>query len=110
MINGRQWKEELVRKVRPDDDVVDVVETPPPVTLFMRMTGLHIKRFYCDFFRTAVLFRPASYGKLLLVFDQESSLGQKLANILERQFRQLFPDRKLEILYEPLPMTTMKRC
>jgi hypothetical protein len=87
MINGRQWKEELVRKVRPDppsDDVVDVVETPPPVTLFMRMTGLHIKRFYCDFFRTAVLFRPASYGKLLLVFDQESSLDQKLANILER--------------------------
>ncbi|CAB4017046.1 Hypothetical predicted protein [Paramuricea clavata] len=81
---------------------INIVETP--VTLFMRMTGLHIKRFYCDFLRTAVLFWPASYGKLVLVFDQESSLDHKLANILERQFHQFFPDRKLEILYELLPM------
>ncbi len=88
------------RKVLPSD-VVDVVEAP--VTLFMRMTGLHIKRFYCDFFRTSVLFWPASYGKLVLVFDEESSLDHKLAKILERQFKQFFPDRKLEILYEALP-------
>ena len=67
--------------VRPTINVVEA-----PVTLFMRMTGLHIKRFYCDFLRTAVLFWPASYGKLVLVFDQESSLDHKLANILERQF------------------------
>jgi hypothetical protein len=73
------------------------------VTLFMRMTGLHIKRFYCDFLRTAVLFWPASYGKLVLVFDQESFLDHELAKIIERQFDQFFPDRKLEILYEPLP-------
>ena len=90
-----------IDSVRP---TIYVVEAPPPVTLFMRMTGLHIKRFYCDFLRTAVLFWPASYGKLVLVFDQESSLDHKLANILERQFHQFFPDRKLEILYEPLPM------
>jgi hypothetical protein len=44
-----------------------------PVTLFMRMTGLHIKRFYCDFLRTAVLFWPALYGKLVLVLDSEPS-------------------------------------
>ena len=85
--------------VRPTINVVEA-----PVTLFMRMTGMHIKRFYCDFLRTAVLFWPASYGKLVLVFDQESSLDHKLANILERQFHQFFPDRKLEILYETLPM------
>jgi hypothetical protein len=109
-----QWKEQRFREVRrngPSDDVVNsvrstinVIEAPPPVTLFMRMTGMHVKRFYCDFLRTAVLFWPASYGKLVLVFDQESSLDHKLANILERQFHQFFPDRKLEILYEPLPM------
>ncbi|CAB4042836.1 Hypothetical predicted protein [Paramuricea clavata] len=81
---------------------INIVEAP--VTLFMRMTGLHIKRFYCDFLRTAVLFWPASYGKIVVVFDQESSLDHKLANILERQFHQFFPDRKLEILYEPLPV------
>jgi hypothetical protein len=83
------------------------VEAPPPVTLFMRMTAwmlFTVKRFYCDFLRTAVLFWPASYGKLVLVFNQESSLDHELANILERQFHQFFPDRKLEILYEPLPM------
>ena len=112
VIHG-QWKEQRFREVRrngPSDDVVNsvrstinVTEAPPPVTLFMRMTGMHIKRFYCDFLRTAVLFWPASYGKLVLVFDQESSLDHKLANILERQFHQFFPDRKLEILYEPLP-------
>ena len=73
------------------------------VTVFMRMTGLHIRRFYCDFLRTSVLFWPASYGKLVLVFDQESALDQKLAKILARQFDQFFPDRKLEILYEALP-------
>jgi hypothetical protein len=75
-----------------------------PVTLFMRMTGLHIKRFYCDFLRTAVLFWPALYGKLVLVFDQESLLDHKLVKIIQRHFDQFLPDRKLEILYEPLPI------
>ncbi|CAB4039612.1 Hypothetical predicted protein, partial [Paramuricea clavata] len=108
-----QRNEQRFRKVRhdgPSDDVVnsarptiDTVQEPPSVTLFMRTTGLHIKQFYCDFLRTTVLFWPASYGKLVVVFDQESSLDHKIGNILERQFHQFFPYRKLEILYEPLP-------
>ncbi|CAB3996240.1 Hypothetical predicted protein [Paramuricea clavata] len=99
MVHQRFNTSTKVRRHRLTDGVVEA-----PVTLFMRMTGLHIKRFYCDFLRTAVLFWPASYGKLVLVFDQESSLDHKLAKILERQFDQFFPYRKLEILYEPLPM------
>jgi hypothetical protein len=99
MVHQRFNTSTKVRRHRLTDDVVEA-----PVTLFMRMTGLHIKRFYCDFLRTAVLFWPASYGKLVLVFDQESFLDHKLAKILERQFDQFFPHRKLEILYEPLPM------
>ena len=93
-----QERKQMVMVAQRYDSAVEA-----PVTLFMRMTGLHIKRFYCDFFRTAVLFWPASYGKLVLVFDQESLRDHKLAKIIQRQFDQFFPDRKLEIFYEPLP-------
>ena len=45
------------------------------ITLFVRMAGKlkeHRTRFYCDLFRTAVLFWPASFGKTVVVLDEES--------------------------------------
>jgi hypothetical protein len=94
---------QLDNKVRPRKSRHEFAPSKLSMTVFMRMTGLHIRRFYCDFLRTSVLFWPASYGKLVLVFDEESALDRKLAKILARQFKEFFPERKLEILYESLP-------
>ena len=44
----------------------------PSMTLFVRMAGKlkeHRTAFYCDLFRTAVLFWPASFGKTVVVLD-----------------------------------------
>ena len=71
----------------------------PSITLFVRMAGKlkgHRTRFYCDIFRTAVLFWPASFGKTAKVLDEESGQDHILANNLTSQIRQHFPDRKLE--------------
>ncbi|XP_020615034.1 uncharacterized protein LOC110053172 [Orbicella faveolata] len=78
----------------------------PSITLFVRMAGKlqeHKTRFYCDIFRTAVLFWPASFGKTVVVFDGESDQDHIFANNLTSQIKQHFPDRKLEVAYEPLP-------
>ncbi|XP_046864008.1 uncharacterized protein LOC124457885 [Xenia sp. Carnegie-2017] len=75
----------------------------PSVSLFVRLTGMHIKRFYCDFLRTMVLFWPPSYGNLVVVLDEESQLDRKLAAIMEDHFAKYFPKRILKIVYESLP-------
>ena len=76
------------------------------ITLFVRMAGKlkeHKSRFYCDLFRTAVLFWPASFGKIVVVLDEESVEDHLYASNLNSQFKQHFPDRKLEVAFEPLP-------
>ncbi|XP_046856036.1 uncharacterized protein LOC124449129 [Xenia sp. Carnegie-2017] len=75
----------------------------PSVSLLMRLTGMHIERFYCDFLRTMVLFWPPSYGKLVVVLDEESELDHKLAAIMKDHFVKYFPHRNLIIVYEALP-------
>ena len=76
------------------------------ITLFMRMSGKlekHRSRFYCDHFRTAVLFWPASLGKTVVVLDEESEQDHIFANNLTSQIKQHFPRCKLEVAYESLP-------
>ena len=53
------------------------------ITLFVRMAGKlkeHRTRFYCDLFRTAVPFWPASFGKTVVVLDEESEQDHIFAN------------------------------
>ena len=76
------------------------------ISLFVRMGGKAAelrRRFYCVFFRSAVLFWPASYGKTVVVLDEESDEDHTFAGILSRHIKDHFPDRKLDVLYEPLP-------
>ena len=76
------------------------------ITLFVRMAGKlkeHRTRFYCDLFRTVVLFWPASFGKTVVVLDEESVEDHVYANNLTNQIKQHFPDRKLEVVFESLP-------
>ena len=78
----------------------------PSITLFVRMAGklkTHRTRFYCDLFRTTVLFWPASFGKTVITLDEESEQDHIFANNLTNQVKQYFPDRKLEVAYESLP-------
>ena len=78
----------------------------PSVSLFVRMAGRltkHQSRFYCDFFRTAVLFWPPTLGKTIVVLDEESELDHKFGEQVTRQVSQYFPNQKLEVKYEPLP-------
>ena len=76
------------------------------ITLFVRMASKlkkHRTRFYCDLFRTAVLFWPASFGKTVVVLDEESEQDHVFAKKLTSQINQHFPDRKLEVAFESLP-------
>ena len=78
----------------------------PSITMFVRMAGKlkeHRTRFYCDFYRTAVLFWPASFGRTVVVLDEESVEDHVHANNLTSQIKQHFPDRKLEVAFESLP-------
>ncbi|XP_015765761.1 PREDICTED: uncharacterized protein LOC107344597 isoform X3 [Acropora digitifera] len=78
----------------------------PEITLLLRMPGKvqeQRKRFFCDFFRTTVLFWPPSYGKIVLVLDEESELDHEFGEIIPNHIRARFPDYKLEVLYEALP-------
>ena len=82
---------------------------PSSITLFVRMAGKleeHRTRFYCDLFRTAVLFWPSSFGKTVVVLDEESDQDHLYANNLTRQIKKHFPDRKLEVAFESLPKDT----
>ena len=63
----------------------------------------HRTRFYCDLYRTAVLFWPASFGTTVVVLDEESVEDHVYANNLTSQIKQHFPDRKLEVAFESLP-------
>ena len=63
----------------------------------------HRKRYYCDVFRTTVLFWPPSFGKTVLVLDEESEQDHLFANKVENQTKEYFPEYKLEVLYESLP-------
>lgn len=80
--------------------------TDTPITLFVRMTGKleqHKHRFYCHLFRTTVLYWPPSYGKIVVVLDDESKLDHDFGENIKRQAHGSFPDYKLEVLYEALP-------
>ena len=78
----------------------------PEITLLLRMPGKvqeQRKRFFCDFFRTTVLFWPPSYGKIVLVLDEESEMDHEFGEIIPNHIRARFPDYELEVLYEALP-------
>ena len=80
--------------------------TDASVTLFVRMAGKlpeHRKRYYCDLFRTTVLFWPSSYGKILVLLDEESEEDHVFGDKILDQTKKYFPDYKLEVQYEALP-------
>ena len=80
--------------------------TDTPITLFVRMAGKlprHRERYYCDLFRTTVLFWPPSFGKTVMVLDEESEQDHVFAEKVTNQTKKYFPDHQLEVLYESLP-------
>ena len=92
-------------KIHKDTHMANVIPSTASITLFVRMAGKlkkHRTRFYCELFRTAVLFWPASLGKTVVVLDEESKQDHVFANNLTRQIKQHFPDRKLKLMYESL--------
>ena len=77
-----------------------------PIPLFLRMAGKlpdHRERYYCDLFRTTVLYWPPSFGKTVMVLDEESEQDHVFAEKVISQTKKYFPDHQLEVLYEPLP-------
>ena len=96
----------LADKARKNRDDTSMENSTPSISLFVRMSGeqkKHRARFYCDLFRTAVLFWPASFGKTVVVLDEESEQDHIFANNITSQIKQHFPDRKLEVAFESLP-------
>lgn len=80
--------------------------TDIPITLFVRMAGKlpdHRYRYLCDLFRTTVLYWPSSYGKIVLVLDDEARQDHEFGDKIISETKKYFPDRKLEVLYEALP-------
>ena len=80
--------------------------TDIPITLFVRMAGKlpdHRHRYLCDLFRTTVLYWPSSYGKIVLVLDDEARQDHEFGDKIISETKKYFPDRKLEVLYEALP-------
>lgn len=76
------------------------------ITLLVRMAGKlkeHRHRYYCDLFRTTVLYWPPSYGKTVVVLDEESELDHVFGEKIKAQTNDFFPEYKLEVLYETLP-------
>ncbi|CAH3164096.1 unnamed protein product [Porites lobata] len=63
----------------------------------------HRERYYCDLFRTTVLFWPSSYGKILVLLDEESEEDHVFGDKILDQTKKYFPDYKLEVQYEALP-------
>ena len=81
-------------------------KTDTQITLFVRMAGKlldHRARYYCDLFRTTVLYWPPSFGKTVMVLDEESEQDHVFAEKVTNQTKTYFPDHKLEVLYESLP-------
>ena len=76
------------------------------LSLFVRMSGKlpdHRQRYYCDLFRTTVLYWPPSYGKVVMVLDEETEEDHKFGDKIMDQTKRYFPDHKLEVFYEALP-------
>ena len=76
------------------------------LSLFVRMSGessLHRQRYYCDLFRTTVLYWPPSYGKIVMVLDEEMKADHEFGDKIMDQTKRYFPDHKLEVFYEALP-------
>jgi len=97
----------LADKARQNRDGTSMENSTPSISLFVRMAGKlkeHRTRFFCDLFRTAVLFWPASFGKTVVVLDEESEQDHIFARNLTIQIKQHFPDRKLEVAFESLPI------
>ncbi|XP_068729073.1 uncharacterized protein [Montipora capricornis] len=63
----------------------------------------HKAHYYCDLFRTTVLVWPPSYGKTVIVLDEESEMDHEFGEIVTRHTREHFPEYKLEVFFEPLP-------
>ena len=96
----------IADKAKKNRDNSSRTNSSPSITLFVRMAGKLKEfrtRFYCDLFRTAVLFWPASFRKTVVVLDEESVEDHLYANNLTSQIKQHFPDRKLEVAFESLP-------
>ena len=89
------------------NEVLSVPSKPDtPITLFVRMAGklpAHRKRFYCILFRTTVLFWPPSFGKIVVVLDEEAEQDHVFGETVTHQTKKYFPGHKLEVLYESLP-------
>ena len=76
------------------------------ITLLLRMPGKvieHRARYYCDLFRSTVLFWPPSFGKTVLVLDEESQEDHEFGEIVINHTRKHFPEYRLEVKYEALP-------
>lgn len=76
------------------------------ITLLLRMPGKimdHRARYYCDLFRSTVLFWPPSYGKTVIVLDEESQGDHEFGEIVINHTRKHFPEYRLEVTYEALP-------
>ena len=83
-------------------------DTPrsPQITLLLRMPGKVMKhrvRYYCDLFRSTVLFWPPSFGKTVIVLDEESQADHEFGEIVINHTRKHFPEYRLEVKYEALP-------
>ena len=58
--------------------------TDTPITLFIRMAGKlsdHRYSYLCDLFRTTVLYRPSSLGKIVMVLDDEAREDHEFGDI-----------------------------
>ena len=76
------------------------------ITLLLRMPGKimdYRARYYCDLFRSTVLFWPPSYGKTVIVLDEESQEDHEFGEIVINHTRKHFPEYRLEVTYEALP-------
>ena len=110
LINGRKYARYRLKKnfitTGNQTSIADPNVTDTPITLFVRMAGKlekHRQRYYCDLFRSTVLFWPPSYGKTVMVLDEESVTDHVFTQNITRQTKEHFPEYKLEVLYEPLP-------
>ena len=87
-------------------DSTSPVASNNTITLFVRLAArvpLLRMRFNCVILRTSVLFWTDSLGKTVFVLDEDSTEDYIFAENIMRQAREYFPDRRYEVLYEPLP-------
>ena len=89
-----------------NSDSISQAASTNTITVFVRIAaGVKElrRRFYCIFFRTSVLFWPASLGKTVIVLEKKSKQDYTFAENVTRQVQEYFPDRRYEVFYEPLP-------